>query len=56
MSSECSAEKDCINGKCQNACPGPCGTASNCQVKNHRPVCTCPPKYAGIPYIACKKN
>lgn len=40
---DCDATKSCQNYKCKNACQaGVCAPTANCEVHNHRPVCTCP--------------
>lgn len=51
--SECIATKTCIQQKCSNPCPEPCGQNSNCKVINHSPVCSCINGYTGDPFIRC---
>jgi hypothetical protein len=53
ISSDCPAHLACIGSKCQNPCPGSCGTNTNCQVVNNVPVCTCIAGYTGNPYVNC---
>ena len=55
---ECLQDKDCpLDLKCQTEkCVDPCQCAqfANCQVKNHKGICTCIPDYTGDPYgFAC---
>lgn len=56
VSSECSPDKACISQKCQDPCPGTCGIAARCQVRNHNPICTCPINYIGDPFVKCEKQ
>lgn len=53
MSSECSADKACVNLKCQNPCPGSCGLNSMCNVINHSPICSCRQGFTGDPFTRC---
>lgn len=52
-SSECHLNEACFNQKCINPCPGTCGTGAICQVVNHNPICTCPNRQTGDPFIRC---
>ena len=52
-SSECSLNEACVNQKCIDPCPGTCGLNARCQVVNHNPICSCPPKYTGDPFTRC---
>lgn len=52
-SSECPLNEACFNQKCINPCPGTCGTGAMCQVVNHNPICTCPSRQTGDPFIRC---
>lgn len=52
-SSECPSQLACINQKCENPCPSPCGIATKCIVVNHSPICTCMPGYSGDPFTRC---
>lgn len=52
-SSECSLTQACINWKCVDPCPGTCGLYAKCQVVNHSPICTCPPRTTGDPFSRC---
>ncbi|KAE8746353.1 hypothetical protein FOCC_FOCC007025 [Frankliniella occidentalis] len=58
---ECEADADCGRGQqcrdftCQVACTsGTCGDNANCEVRNHRAVCSCPAGYLGDPYTSCR--
>ncbi|RZC36333.1 hypothetical protein BDFB_000151 [Asbolus verrucosus] len=42
-----------IASKCIDPCPGTCGISAKCQVVNHNPICSCPPRYTGDPFIRC---
>lgn len=52
-SSECALSLACVNQKCIDPCPGTCGLNAKCQVVNHNPICSCPPKYSGDPFVRC---
>lgn len=52
-SSECATNKACINQKCENPCPTPCGKNTDCTVKNHSPYCTCKHGFTGEPFSSC---
>ena len=38
--------KACVKFKCRDPCrepdPNVCGQGANCEVKNHKPICSCP--------------
>lgn len=51
---DCSPNKACINNKCIDPCPGTCGTNAICHVSNHIPSCSCPERYQGDPFVACR--
>lgn len=53
MSNECPQDKNCQNQKCVDPCPGTCGIGARCQTLNHNPICSCPPKTTGDPFIRC---
>lgn len=60
-SSECASNKACVNQKCQNPCPSPCGSNTDCIVRNHSPYCVCKQGFTGEPFSSCfpvtrKKN
>ena len=52
---DCSNDKACINNFCVNPCTvsQPCGESAICEAISHRPVCKCPPGYAGDPHTVC---
>lgn len=52
-SSECSLDQACLNQRCVNPCLGTCGLSAKCQVVNHNPICSCPNRYSGDPFIRC---
>lgn len=54
ISAECPLNQACVNQKCIDPCPGTCGLAARCEVINHNPICSCPPKYTGDPFIRCQ--
>ncbi|KAI4480699.1 hypothetical protein M0802_014155, partial [Mischocyttarus mexicanus] len=53
VSTECPANEACTNQKCRNPCIGTCGIGSKCIVKNHNPICYCPDRYTGDPFVRC---
>lgn len=53
VSAECPANKACINQKCVNPCPSPCGLNTNCEVLNHSPICACKQGFTGDPFTRC---
>lgn len=53
VSSECAKNKACINQKCEDPCPGTCGSSTQCQVINHSPICSCIFGYTGDPFSRC---
>lgn len=53
MNSECPFNKACLRNKCDDPCPGVCGTTAICNVINHLPICTCASGYTGNPYSYC---
>lgn len=53
ISSECAANKACLNHKCIDPCPGHCGTNANCRVINHSPMCSCSSGFTGDPFTRC---
>ena len=53
---ECPDQLACIKHLCQNPCEVPfipCGQEALCTVSTHRPVCQCPPEWAGDPHDEC---
>lgn len=53
LNSDCPSNRACLKNKCQDPCPGTCGTNAECQVVNHLPSCTCFIGYTGDPYRYC---
>lgn len=54
VSSECGQNEACSNQKCRNPCPGTCGVGARCEVVNHNPICSCPPRFTGDPFVRCQ--
>lgn len=56
---ECTRNSDCLprlacqQQHCVDPCPGSCGYNALCHVVNHAPICTCPARYTGNPFIGC---
>ncbi|KAK7075249.1 hypothetical protein SK128_022663 [Halocaridina rubra] len=48
---ECPTKEACINQMCRSPCG--CGHNADCQIIDHRPVCTCQIDYQGNPDIGC---
>lgn len=53
LNSDCPENKACINNKCEDPCPGVCGSNAQCQTVNHIPKCSCVFGYIGNPYENC---
>ncbi|CAH1404987.1 unnamed protein product [Nezara viridula] len=53
LSSDCPTDKACIRNKCQDPCPGVCGSNAQCNVVNHVPTCSCIQGYVGDPFTTC---
>lgn len=53
LNSDCSRNLACINSKCQDPCPGVCGSQAICTVTNHIPICSCPAGLTGDAFRAC---
>lgn len=53
ISSECPADKSCINQRCVDPCPGVCGINAMCRAVNHNPICSCMYNYVGDPFVRC---
>lgn len=53
LSSDCASNKACINQKCVDPCPGPCGQQAECRVFNHNPICSCRSGFTGDPFTRC---
>lgn len=52
--SDCALNRACVNQKCVDPCPGTCGIGARCQVVSHNPICSCPPRYTGDPFVNCR--
>lgn len=53
VSTDCPQNEACSNQRCMNPCPGTCGIGATCNVVNHNPVCSCPLRYTGDPFVQC---
>lgn len=53
QNSECLLNEACSNQKCQDPCIGTCGVGARCSVVNHSPICSCPSRYEGNPFVRC---
>lgn len=56
---ECSDNLACVQFKCKDPCrepdPNVCGSGANCEVKNHKPICSCPRGFTGDPFVSCRE-
>merc|ERR1712170_301255 len=56
---ECSDNQACVKFKCRDPCrepdPNVCGSGANCEVKNHKPICSCPRGFTGDPFVSCRE-
>jgi hypothetical protein len=52
-SSECPQNRACVNLKCVDPCPGPCGLNTRCETVNHSPICSCRQGFTGDSFIRC---
>ena len=52
---ECPDNNACIDNQCLDPCSlsEPCGKQAICKTTSHRPVCRCPPNWAGNPHDEC---
>lgn len=53
---ECAHRLACFDFHCKDPCISACGTGAECQVKDHRPICSCPQGYTGDPLSSCKRR
>lgn len=53
ISSECSLTNACVNQRCEDPCPGACGTNAICHVNNHSPICACKEGFTGNAFVSC---
>ena len=56
LSSDCGLSQACVRQKCVDPCPGTCGTNAECKVVNHNPICSCPARFTGDPFINCVRE
>merc|ERR1719341_3125779 len=54
--SECPASLACFNYNCKDPCVGTCGQNTNCEVRSHRPICSCVEGFRGDPLVACDRQ
>ena len=54
VSSECPQNQACNNQKCRDPCLGTCGVGARCSVVNHNPICSCPERFTGDPFVRCQ--
>lgn len=53
VNTDCPSNRVCQQNKCQDPCPGTCGSNAQCQTVNHVPLCICIPGYTGNPFQRC---
>lgn len=53
-STDCPPNEACSNQKCKNPCPGSCGVSALCVVVGHNPICSCPVRFTGDPFVRCQ--
>jgi len=53
---DCPRSQACFNLKCTNPCTAGaiCGVGANCEVENHKAICSCPKGYTGHPFESCR--
>lgn len=56
VNSDCGQNEACSNQKCIEPCIGVCGLNAKCIIRNHSPLCSCPPKYTGNPFVRCEPS
>lgn len=56
VNSECPSNRACYKFKCTDPCPGTCGLRARCEVINHNPICSCPERLIGDPFIRCLES
>lgn len=54
VNSDCPFNEACSNQKCRDPCVGVCGIGAKCVVVNHNPICSCPNRYTGNPFVMCQ--
>lgn len=55
VNSECKPTRACVNQRCINPCPKPCGQNTECKVINHSPVCSCKSGFSGNAFTMCSR-
>lgn len=53
INADCPQNEACQNQKCRDPCPGTCGVGARCSVVNHAPICVCPARQTGDPFVRC---
>ena len=53
VNTDCTQNEACSNQKCIDPCLGTCGLRAKCEVVNHSPICSCPLRFTGDPFIRC---
>lgn len=53
VNTDCPSDKVCQQNKCQDPCPGTCGSNAECHTINHSPMCSCLRGYTGNPFQNC---
>lgn len=56
INGQCQSDKACFDKKCIDPCKGTCGIGSLCEVKNHKPICSCPKEMFGDPFTQCRES
>lgn len=56
INSDCSRDRACFNQRCRDPCIDACGLSALCTAINHKAVCSCPPGFAGSPYVECYRH
>lgn len=54
VNSDCPFTEACSNQKCRDPCIGACGIGAKCIVVSHSPICSCPNRYSGNPFVMCQ--
>lgn len=54
-SNDCPGSRACKDYRCVDVCSGQCGANADCVVRNHVPVCSCPPQHTGDPFSSCRR-
>jgi len=53
---ECPNNRACFDYNCRDPCIEACGLNANCEVRDHRPICSCPKGFRGDPLVACDRQ